>query len=306
MDPLEAIELELDEDEDSSVFDWFYEDHPLKFTKFVNGPSYRSWKLPLPIMSTLYRLAGQLLSDLTDQNYFYLFDTASFITAKSLNMCIPGGPKFEPLFRDMDTRDEDWNEFNDINKLIIRSPIRTEYKVAFPYLYNNRPRKVQLSTYHYPMVTYIKMEDPDLPAFYFDPLIHPIPPHQSSGPKLASWEVEDGEEDLFELPEEVAPFLSEQPLYTENTAAGIALLWAPRPFDLRYDPIFVVVQHTLVISCRAAACLPDLPMRAVQHMGWTNMCCCDVSSVSLLCTAECFACFVHIVDHMSNVVFPAY
>lgn len=57
-------------------------------------------------------------------------------------MCIPGGPKYEPLFRDMDTRDEDWNEFNDINKLIIRSPIRTEYKVAFPYLYNNRPRKV--------------------------------------------------------------------------------------------------------------------------------------------------------------------
>lgn len=74
------------------------------------------------------RLAGQLLSDLSDRNYFYLFEVNSFITAKSLNMCIPGGPKFEPLFRDMDTRDEDWNEFNDINKLIIRSPIRTEYK----------------------------------------------------------------------------------------------------------------------------------------------------------------------------------
>jgi hypothetical protein len=43
-----------------------------------------------------------------------------FVSAQSLNMCIPGGPKFEPLFRDMDTRDEDWNEFNDINKLIIR------------------------------------------------------------------------------------------------------------------------------------------------------------------------------------------
>ena len=70
-----------------------------------------------------------MLSDLTDLNYFYLFDMNSFITAKSLNMCIPGGPKFEPLYRDMDTRDEDWNEFNDINKLIIRSPIRTEYKV---------------------------------------------------------------------------------------------------------------------------------------------------------------------------------
>jgi pre-mRNA-processing factor 8 len=83
----------------------------------------------LQVMSTLYRLAGQLLSDLVDRNYFYLFDVNAFITAKSLNMAIPGGPKFEPMFRDLDTRDEDWNEFNDINKLIIRTPIRTEYKV---------------------------------------------------------------------------------------------------------------------------------------------------------------------------------
>lgn len=116
-------------------------------------------------------------------------------------------------------------------------------QVAFPYLYNNRPRKVQLSTYHYPMVTYIKMEDPDLPAFYFDPLIHPIPPHQSTGPELASWVVEDDEEDLFELPEGVDPFLTEQPLYTENTAAGIALLWAPRPFDLRYNVLSCCLKH---------------------------------------------------------------
>ena len=34
-------------------------------------------------------------------------------------------------------RDEDWNEFNDVNKVIIRQPIRTEYRIAFPYLYNN-------------------------------------------------------------------------------------------------------------------------------------------------------------------------
>ena len=57
-------------------------------------------------------------------------------------------------------------------------------QVAFPYLYNNRPRKVRLSVYHHPMVMYIKMEDPDLPAFYYDPLIHPIafqvPPLPSS------------------------------------------------------------------------------------------------------------------------------
>lgn len=167
--------------QDAPVYKWFYDAQPLRYTKFVNGPSYKRWKLPLPIMAVLYRLAGQLLTDFPDRNYFYLFEPSAFITAKSLNMCIPGGPKFEPLFRDMDTRDEDWNEFNDINKLIIRSPIRTEYKVAFPYLYNNRPRKVKLATYHHPMTMYIKTEDPDLPAFYYDPLIHPIAAYRHGG-----------------------------------------------------------------------------------------------------------------------------
>ena len=42
----------------------------------------------------------------------------------------------------------------------------------------------------------------------------------------------DDDED-FELPEHVQPFLSDTPLYTDNTANGIALLWAPRPFNLR-------------------------------------------------------------------------
>lgn len=236
VDPLEAIELELDPDEDGAVYEWFYDSKPLQYTKFVNGPSYRRWHLPLPIMSTLYRLAGQLLSDLVDKNYFYLFDFPSFVTAKSLSMAIPGGPKFEPLYKDVDTRDEDWNEFNDINKLIIRTPIRTEYKVAFPYLYNNRPRNVLLSVYHHPQVMYIKAEDPDLPAYYYDPLIHPIPAYKSDhgpGKQAHDGELDDWDEDEFILPDEVEPLLSHAPLYTDTTAAGIALLWAPKPFDSR-------------------------------------------------------------------------
>ena len=43
----------------------------------------------------------------------------SFKTAKALNMSIPSGPKFEPLYRDLFNED-DWNEFNDIHKIIIR------------------------------------------------------------------------------------------------------------------------------------------------------------------------------------------
>lgn len=70
---------------------------------------------------------------------------------------MPGGPKFEPLFRDMDRDEEDWNEFNDINKIIIRHQIRSEYRVAFPYLYNSRPRAVHLAPYHHPALYYLKV-----------------------------------------------------------------------------------------------------------------------------------------------------
>ena len=58
VDPHEAIELDLDADEDADIIDWFYDDKPLLHTRHVNGPTYRRWKLPLPVMSTLYRLAG--------------------------------------------------------------------------------------------------------------------------------------------------------------------------------------------------------------------------------------------------------
>ncbi len=126
-------------------------------------------------MSTLYRLGNQLLTDLVDENYFYLFDIKSFFTAKALNLAIPGGPKFEPLVKEQQQiGDEDWNEFNDINKIIIRQSVRTEYRIAFPYLYNSLPLHVHMSWYHHPSVVFIKTEDPDLPAFYFDPLVNPI------------------------------------------------------------------------------------------------------------------------------------
>ena len=39
---------------------WFYENKPLQYTKYVKGPAYKRWKLPLPIMATLHRLASQV------------------------------------------------------------------------------------------------------------------------------------------------------------------------------------------------------------------------------------------------------
>lgn len=100
VEPLEAIQIELDSDEDGAVYKWFYDHRPLVGTPYVNGSTYRKWNLTLPQLATLYRLANQLLTDLVDSNFFYLFDPKSFFTAKALNMAIPGGPKFEPLIKD--------------------------------------------------------------------------------------------------------------------------------------------------------------------------------------------------------------
>lgn len=125
------------------------------------------------------------------------------------------------------------NEFNDINKIIIRQHVRTEYKIAFPYLYNSRPRRVYLAQYHYPANVFIKSEDPDLPAFYFDPILAPIS-HYKTGSGV-SQKLDDDvlDPDSFELPDDVVPLMAEAPLFTEQTAAGITLYHAPRPYNQR-------------------------------------------------------------------------
>ncbi|KAK8799610.1 hypothetical protein WA158_006158 [Blastocystis sp. Blastoise] len=232
VEPLDAIQsTDLDATDDAAVIDWFYDHKPLIDDQLhVNGPSYRFWKLDVSIMGNLYRLASPILTDTQDPNIFYLYDLPSFFTAKALNVSIPKGPKFEPLFRD-EERDEDWNEFNDINKLILRCPKRTEYRIAFPYLYNSRPRKVCTPVYRYPASAFVKSDDPDTPAFYFDPIINPIPGFYA---EQSFSEVEVDLDDDFELPEEMAPILSDAPLYTEHTTDGIALYHAPRPFNLRH------------------------------------------------------------------------
>ena len=259
VEPLEAIQIQLDEEEDAPVVPWFYDHKPLAKSPYVNGESYKTWSFTIPMMSTLYRLANQLLTDLNDENYFYLFDLKSFFTAKALNIAIPGGPKFEPLFKDLVQQDEDWNEFNDINKVIVRSPIRTEYRIAFPFLYNNLFNKVPISVswYHSPTVCFIRTEDVDLPAFYFDPLVNPISQRASDRSKEPLPE----EDEEFELPESVEPFFSEAPLYTQNTSNGIALMFAPRPFNIRSGRTRRAVDIPLVKSWYREHCPPGMPVK---------------------------------------------
>jgi pre-mRNA-processing factor 8 len=180
-------------------------------------------------------------------------------------MAIPGGPKYEPLFRDVEVADEDWNEFNDINKIIIRQPIRTEYKIAFPFLYNSLPRSVQIGWYHHPANVYIRADDPELPAFYYDPLINPISSRALETDQIVTLEDElfgDGDEDeSFVLPEGVDPYLNHLDLTTENTVSAIELYWAPHPFNKRSGRTRRAIDVPLVKSWYLEHCPPDQPVK---------------------------------------------
>ncbi|TKR57590.1 hypothetical protein L596_030271 [Steinernema carpocapsae] len=261
VEPLEAIQLELDGEEDDQVREWFYDHKPLAKTRFVNGETYRKWAFSIPMMSNLYRLANTLLTDLVDDNYFYLFDMKSFFTAKALNVAIPGGPKFEPLIKDQNVQDEDWNEFNDINKIILRAPIRTEYRIAFPFMYNNliNALPVQVSWYHTPSVVFIKTEDTDLPAFYFDPLINPIA--QRTTEKSFEPLPDDEEMEEFTLPEEVEGLFNDVELFSDNTANGIALMWSRRPFNMRSGRTRRALDVPLVKTWYKEHCPAGMPVK---------------------------------------------
>lgn len=285
VEPLEAIQLELDEEEDAPIIDWFYDHKPLADeSKYVNGSSYRFWSLDLPQMAALHRIGKTLLSDFAsgDRNYFHLFDSKSFFTAKALNVAIPGGPKFEPLFRDVENNDEDWTEFNDLRKIIIRQQIRTEYKVAFPHLYNSRPREVHIGNYHEPKNVYIRTGDPDLPCFYFDPVINPIttrglantfhdqyddgqPANLSHEDQVFGEGIEGDDElpdeDAFFLPDHVEPFLEEEEISNDLTADAIALWWASPPYNMRSGRTKRVLDVPLINAWYLEHCPRDQPVK---------------------------------------------
>ncbi|GAB1320850.1 pre-mRNA-splicing factor 8 [Madurella fahalii] len=270
VEPLEPIQMELDEDEEAAVYEWFYDHQPLLDTSHVNGPSYKTWNLTLPQMASLFRLSLPLVSDVVDRNYFYLFELKSFLTAKALNVALPGGPRFEPLYKDIDPNDEDFGEFNAMDRIIFRNPIRTECRVSYPYLYNSLPRSVHLSWHSHPQVVYSRAEDHNLPAFYFDTSINPIS-SRAVAPKnltvshedelFGKGNIEEAEEEAFELPAGVEPFLADEELYTEDTSSAIQLWWAPFPFDRRSGRMVRAQDVPLIKHWYLEHCPPKQPVK---------------------------------------------
>ncbi|KAH8782903.1 pre-mRNA processing splicing factor 8 [Diaporthe sp. PMI_573] len=270
VDPLEPVQMELDEDDDEAIQEWFYDHRPLDDTPHVNGPSYKTWNLTLQQMANLYRLSRPLISDVFDKNYFFLFELKSLLSAKALNVALPGGPRFEPLYKDIDPNDEDFGEFNAIDRIIFRNQVRTEDRVAYPFLYNSLPRSIHLSWHSHPQTVYSRTDDPSLPAFYFDKSINPISSRDVAPKNLSithedelfgKGNIEEDEEEVFTLPAAVEPFLADEDLYNDDTASAIELWWAPFPFDRRSGRMVRAQDVPLIKQWYLEHCPPKQPVK---------------------------------------------
>lgn len=77
----------------------------------------------------------------------------------------------------------------------------------------------------------------------------------------AAGEEDDADFESWALPESVEPFLADAPLYSDTTASGIALLWAPAPFCSRSGHMRRAVDVPLVNSWFMEHCPQTYPVK---------------------------------------------
>jgi pre-mRNA-processing factor 8 len=240
LDPPGAVTLELDENEDSAVFEWFYDLRSAP-EGVVKRPSRPRFQLDIVTMATLLRLGSVLLPEIPDR---FLWTLSDFFSAKALNVALPGGPKFQlpaPPERDEDA-DEEWTDFTDLGKVIVRHPITTEMQLAQPWLYSKSVEGVRLRTVRDRHLSVLASTEGtlDTAAFSFSASYNPIR-------DVPNAPIVDGEGDFdddldgFTVPDDFAPFASDVPLEPEGQSAtirqGIDLLFAPAPFNRLVGPL---------------------------------------------------------------------
>lgn len=74
-------------------------------------------------------------------------------------------------------------------------------------------------------------------------------------------EEDDAEFESWTLPETVEPFMADAALYSDTTASGIALLWAPAPFNKRSGRMRRAFDVPLVNSWFMEHCPQQYPVK---------------------------------------------
>lgn len=222
-DSQKGIQLQSNDPDYAQVSDWLYDSRPLEDDRTkTNGTSYKKWKLNVKDVRSLHNLSKPLLNGTHDGNYYYLFDKKTFMNSKALNTFIPGGPRFEPLYPSDDTQNEDYNDFNAIDRIIFRNILRNEHILAYPNLYYSRPRSVTLNWHSHPIFC---LKITKTSSDVFDVGLEHV-----SGLSDKNF---GNTEDLFDLGCELKPLMSEVDLFDDTTGDAFEMYHSPYPFNRR-------------------------------------------------------------------------
>lgn len=109
-----------------------------------------------------------------------------------------------------------------------------------------------------------------MPAYYVDAQINPIS-SRAVAPKnitvshedeiFGEGNMEEPEDEAFTLPAAIEPFLADEELSTDDTAAAIGLWWAPFPFDRRSGHMVRAQDIPLVKHWYLEHCPPKQPVK---------------------------------------------
>ncbi|CAK9437442.1 uncharacterized protein LODBEIA_P18200 [Lodderomyces beijingensis] len=226
----EKTEPGAEPEAEKSVEGWFYDDKPLLDKEsHVNGSSYRKWSLDPLTMKTLLDVSQPILNG--SGSHFRLNE---LISAKSLSISIPGGPKFEPLNRNKlgDAQLEDFTDFDSLDKIILRGEIKPESKVDYPHVFNSFVNAVEVGNLHAePSFRFRQShgQNESVSNFGFNPTYAPVVKRGAATQKP----------DFFSKEVAVVPFLQNEGLakFTgleqKTLNAALGLLDAPFPFNRR-------------------------------------------------------------------------
>lgn len=223
IEPPNGVELDLSPYTKSNIDSWIYDQRPLENNKnVVNGSSYKKWRLNLDTMSDLYKLSLPIKNEVVDKNYYFLFDRNTFFSSKALSLSVKGGPKFEPLYPNDELNDEDINEFNSIDRIIFRNPIRSENRLTYPNVYNSRPRSVANNWHSHPIFC---LEE-------FTNSTDCFPERNSEIPDIKEAHMKR-EKESFDFGFNLKPLMNEENICSPKCMDSIKLYHAPFPFNRR-------------------------------------------------------------------------
>ena len=185
----------------------------------------KKYYFKIKTLNFLKHFSSVLLSSIINKNYYYLFDFESFFLSKSLNLTITGGPKFDINKKNIFKNFENNNGkvLNMFDFPLFDYPIRTEYKIAYPYLYNSDIKNLNDCPYMYDNCVYIKTIDKNIQGFFKDPCLFKI---------KVTINKYINKEDL-KLKKKFNPLFKELFLYNKNTINAIELMWTSNPFNDR-------------------------------------------------------------------------